>query len=178
MYISEVTVAKSTSSLDSRAFRNALGSFPTGVAIITTEGIDGEPVGLTCNSFSSVSLDPPLVSWSLRMSSKSLQAFRYAKTFAINVLGKDQKNLSAHFANSSIFKKFEGVAHSRGTNGIPLIDDCVAIFQCTKFAEHNAGDHVLFLGQVTDFDYEENEDSLVFYKSDYRLLSALPSSKK
>lgn len=112
------------------------------------------------------------------MSSKSLQAFRYAKTFAINVLGKDQKNLSAHFANSSIFKKFEGVAHSRGTNGIPLIDDCVAIFQCTKFAEHNAGDHVLFLGQVTDFDYEENEDSLVFYKSDYRLLSALPSSKK
>src|ERR1700757_2290753 len=84
-----------TPPFDQRAFRSALGSFPTGVAIITTVGADGKPVGLTCNSFSSVSLDPPLVSWGLRLASKSLDAFRQAGTFATNILAEDQQELSA-----------------------------------------------------------------------------------
>jgi flavin reductase (DIM6/NTAB) family NADH-FMN oxidoreductase RutF len=156
---------------DARAFRNALGSFPTGVAIITTTGPDGQPIGLTCNSFSSVSLDPPLVSWGLRLSSKNLDTFRQAGAFAINILAEDQKDLSARFASGSIVDKFEGVKHSRGHRGLPLIDDCVASFECDKFAEHMAGDHVLFLGQVVQFDHGRQEDSLVFYKGAYMMLT-------
>jgi len=156
---------------DVREFRNALGSFPTGVAVITTTGADGRPVGLTCNSFSSVSLEPPLVSWGLRISSKSLETFQKAGAFAINILAEDQKDLSARFASSSIPDKFEGVAWRPGLQGLPVIEDCVATFECTKFAEHDAGDHVLFLGQVRRFDHGRREDSLVFYKGAYMMLT-------
>jgi flavin reductase (DIM6/NTAB) family NADH-FMN oxidoreductase RutF len=156
---------------DARAFRTALGSFPTGVAIITTSGADGEPIGLTCNSFSSVSLEPPLVSWSLRLSSKNLESFQQAPVFAINILAEDQKELSGRFASSSIVDKFDGVAHSRGHRDLPLIDDCVATFECVKFAEHAAGDHLLFLGQVVQFNHGRQEDSLVFYKGAYMMLT-------
>jgi flavin reductase (DIM6/NTAB) family NADH-FMN oxidoreductase RutF len=156
---------------DVRAFRNALGSFPTGVAIITTTGADGEPIGLTCNSFSSVSLDPPLVSWGLRLSSRSLPAFQAGAAFAINVLADDQKELSDRFASGAIQDKFEGVAWSRGHQGTPLIDDCVASFECDKFAEHIAGDHVLFLGKVVRSDHRRQDASLVFYRGAYMMLS-------
>jgi flavin reductase (DIM6/NTAB) family NADH-FMN oxidoreductase RutF len=156
---------------DVRAFRNALGSFPTGVAIITTTGPDGRPVGLTCNSFSSVSLEPPLVSWGLRINSKSLETFRQAGAFAINILAEDQKDLSGRFASSSIADKFEGVAWRPGLHDLPVIEECVATFECRKFAEHLAGDHVLFLGQVEKFDHGRHEDSLVFYKGAYMMLT-------
>jgi flavin reductase (DIM6/NTAB) family NADH-FMN oxidoreductase RutF len=156
---------------DQRAFRNALGSFPTGVAIITTTGADGRPVGLTCNSFSSVSLDPPLVSWGLRMSSKSLDAFRGAGAFAINILAEDQKELSARFASGAIADKFEGVDWRGGHAGLPVISGCVAAFECEKFAEHEAGDHVLFLGRVAKFEHGRQEPSLVFYKGAYMMLA-------
>ncbi|VTU31892.1 FMN reductase (NADH) NtaB [Variovorax sp. PBL-H6] len=163
--------APAADAFDVRAFRNALGSSPTGVAIITTTGADGTPVGLTCNSFSSVSLDPPLVSWGLRVNSKSLEAFRQSKAFAINILAEDQKDLSGRFASSSIVDKFEGVAWRRGLQQLPVIEECVATFECTKFAEHLAGDHVLFLGQVAKFDHGRHEDSLVFYKGAYMMLT-------
>jgi flavin reductase (DIM6/NTAB) family NADH-FMN oxidoreductase RutF len=156
---------------DARAFRNALGSFPTGVAVITTTGPDGEPIGLTCNSFSSVSLDPPLVSWGLRMASKNLENFRQAGAFAINILAQDQGDLSARFASGKVVDKFEGVAFRRGHKGLPILDNCVASFECDKFAEHVAGDHVLFLGQVAQFDQGRQEDSLVFYKGAYMMLT-------
>ncbi|MGE0097383.1 MAG: flavin reductase [Hydrogenophaga sp.] len=156
---------------DVRAFRNALGSFPTGVAIITTTGTDGRPVGLTCNSFSSVSLEPPLVSWGLRINSKSLEAFQQAGAFAINILAEDQKDLSGRFASGQIVDKFEGVAWHQGHRNLPIIDDCVATFECDKFAEHLAGDHVLFLGQVAKFEHGRHEDSLVFYKGAYMMLT-------
>ncbi|MDB5826710.1 MAG: oxidoreductase RutF, flavin reductase family [Variovorax sp.] len=156
---------------DVRAFRNALGSFPTGVAIITAVGSDGRPIGLTCNSFSSVSLDPPLVSWGLRINSKSLEAFQQADAFAINILAEDQKDLSGRFASSSITDKFDGVAWRPGLGGLPVIEECVATFECTKFAEHMAGDHVLFLGQVAKFEHGRHEDSLVFYKGAYMMLT-------
>lgn len=160
-----------TASFDSREFRRALGNFPTGVAIITTRGTDGVPVGFTCNSFSSVSLDPPLVLWSLRTSSKSLAAFREASAFAINVLAEDQSKLSARFASSSILDKFEDVAHSAGFCGVPLINDCVARFHCSTFSEHEAGDHVIFIGKVEHFEHGREEDPLVFYKGAYMMLA-------
>ncbi|WP_197893878.1 flavin reductase [Variovorax sp. PBS-H4] len=156
---------------DARAFRNALGSFPTGVAIITTTGPDGKPIGLTCNSFSSVSLEPPLVSWGLRLASKSLEAFRQAGAFAINVLAEDQKELSARFASGAVVDKFDGVTWTPGHRGLPVISGSVASFECDKFAEHLAGDHVLFLGHVARFDHGREEASLVFYKGAYMMLT-------
>ncbi len=156
---------------DPREFRRALGTFPTGVAIITTRGEDGVPVGLTCNSFSSVSLDPPLVLWSLRTSSKSLAAFREASAFAINVLAEDQSSLSARFASSSIVDKFEGVKHSSGFRDVPLIDRCVARFHCSTYSEHEAGDHVIFIGKVEQFEHGREDDPLVFYKGAYMVLA-------
>ncbi len=163
--------AEAAAAFDVRAFRNALGSFPTGVAVITTTGADGRPVGLTCNSFSSVSLEPPLVSWGLRINSKSLESFQRAGAFAINILAEDQTHLSGRFASSSIADKFEGVAWRPGLQGLPVLEDCVATFECVKFAEHLAGDHVLFLGEVRRFDHGRHEDSLVFYKGAYMMLT-------
>jgi len=156
---------------DAKEFRRALGSFPTGVAIITARGADGAPAGLTCNSFSSVSLEPPLVLWSLRKASKSLSLFQAARSFAINVLAQDQDHLSQRFATSAIAQKFEGVAWTPGYDDIPLIDECVAQFECSLFAQHDAGDHIVFIGRVENFALVREEDPLVFYKGAYMMLT-------
>jgi flavin reductase (DIM6/NTAB) family NADH-FMN oxidoreductase RutF len=157
-------------SFDARAFRDALGSFPTGVAIMTTVH-EGKPVGLTCNSFSSVSLDPPLVLWSLRRESKSLHAFLGAAAFSINILAEDQTALSARFASGKFADKFDGVGCQDGLHGIPLIADCVARFECSPFAHHDAGDHVIFIGRVERFEHGRAEDPLVFHQGAYKMLT-------
>ena len=156
---------------DPRQFRSALGCFPTGVAVITTRDAEGRPVALTCNSFSSVSLEPPLVGWSLRLASKSLDVFRAAPGFTINVLREDQSELSGHFATSGNARRFDGVAWQPGHLDMPVLDSCVASFQCSTFAQHLAGDHVLFLGRVEDFVHAGQEPSLVFYRGGYRALA-------
>lgn len=156
---------------DPMEFRRALGTFPTGVAIITTCGSDGQPVGLTCNSFSSVSLDPPLVLWSLRRASKSLPAFREASHFAINILAEDQRELSARFASSSILDKFEGIPCRTGHGGVPLVEGCLARFHCSTYAEYEAGDHYIFVGRVERFEHHREDDPLVFYKGAYMILA-------
>lgn len=156
---------------DAREFRNALGTFPTGVAIITTLDAHGSPVGLTCNSFSSVSLEPPLVSWSLRKASKSLQAFQAAPAFTINILAGDQDALSARFASSKVADKFGGVEWRAGHGGTPVLAGCLASFECATFAVHDAGDHLIFIGQVQRFDHGRPEDPLVFYKGAYVMLT-------
>ena len=165
-----------TTSFDQNEYRRALGSFPTGVAIMTTRDGEGEPTGLTCNSFSSVSLDPPLVLWSLRKASKSIDIFREAKSFAINVLAEDQDHLSQRFATSSILKKFENVSWSTGYSLLPLIDDCVARFHCDVSAQHDAGDHIIFLGQVVKYEMVREGDPLVFYKGAYAMLTQTKQS--
>jgi len=156
---------------DPRRFRSALGCFPTGVAVITTQGPDGEPVGLTCNSFSSVSLDPPLVAWSLRLASKSIDVFREARGFTINVLGEDQAALSGRFASSTNATRFDGVSHAKGCLGSPVIEGCVANFQCSTFARHLAGDHLILIGRVEAFGHLVQEPSLVFYRGGYMALA-------
>jgi flavin reductase (DIM6/NTAB) family NADH-FMN oxidoreductase RutF len=156
---------------DGKAFRRALGTFPTGVAIITTRTPEGQSVGLTCNSFASVSLDPPLVLWSLRTSSKSLPAFRASSAFAINVLAEDQGQLSARFASGAIANKFEGVPHEAGLQQVPLIGGCLARFECSTYSEHEAGDHVIFIGRVERFEGCREDDPLVFYKGAYMMLA-------
>lgn len=153
--------------IDPEVLRAALGSFPTGVTVITTRGPAGEPVGLTCNSFNSVSLEPPLVSWGLRLASSNLDAFRQATAFTVHVLAERQNELSTRFARRDVADKFAGVPWHAGLDGTPVLEGCVATFQCRKFAEHVAGDHVLFLGQVVRFEHQGGEDSLVFYRGGY-----------
>ena len=157
--------------IDPKVLRNALSTFPTGVAIMTARGPDGRPVGLTCNSFNSVSLDPPLVSWGLRLSSSNLDAFRLAPAFTVNILAEDQAALSARFASRDVADKFEGVAWREGLGGAAVLDGCVASFQCEKFAEQMAGDHTLFLGKVVRFEHGNHGDSMVFYRGAYMMVA-------
>ena len=156
--------------IDPKVLRSALGSFPTGVAVITARGTGGEPVGITCNSFNSVSLDPPLVSWSLRLASSNLPTFSAAENFTVNILAEDQKELSARFARKDIADKFAGVSWREGHGSVPVLEGCVASFQCEKFAAHVAGDHMLFLGKVVRFEHGQN-DSLVFYRGTYMMVT-------
>lgn len=155
---------------DTLEYRKALSLFPTGVAIISTTDAEDRPVGLTCNSFSSVSLDPPLVSWSLRKESKSLEAFKASRGFVINILSREQHKLSAQFASSKIPDKFSGVATRRGAGGLPVLELCAATFECANFAVHDAGDHLLFLGKVERFGHDLNHHPLVFCKGNYMFL--------
>ncbi len=157
--------------IEPKLFRQLLGCFPTGVAIITTRTGDGKPVGLTCNSFSSVSLEPPLVLFSLRKASSLLGTFVDAGTFAINILSQSQDLLSGRFASSKIADKFEGVAWHPGAFGTPLIDDCLASFECRVHARHEAGDHEIFIGEVRHMTTGSADHALVFYKGAYRMLA-------
>jgi flavin reductase (DIM6/NTAB) family NADH-FMN oxidoreductase RutF len=156
--------------LHGKEFRRALGCFPTGVAIITTTSASGAPIGLTCNSFSSVSLDPPLVLWSLRQTSRMYAAFHCANTFAINVLAKDQQALAARFA-SSIENRFDAIAYSQGELMVPIVEACIARFECSMFARHEAGDHAVFIGQVHSFDSLPTQEPLVFHDGAYKALA-------
>ena len=157
--------------VDPKLFRQLLGSFPTGVAVITTSGPDGRPAGLTCNSFSSVSLDPPLVLFSIRKASSLLKVFEDAGSFAINILSQRQDVLSARFASGKIENKFEGVSWHVGSLGVPIIDECLVSFECTTYAAHEAGDHCVFIGQVRQMNAASNDQALVFYKGAYMMLA-------
>lgn len=152
-------------------FRQLLGCFPTGVAIITTRAADGLPTGLTCNSFSSVSLEPPLVLFSLRKASRLLETFAAADSFAINILSQRQDALSGRFASSKITDKFEGVAWRSGPLGMPIIEDCLASFECSTFSRHDAGDHYVFIGEVKHMSGGPADQALVFYKGAYMMLA-------
>ncbi|RCW70371.1 flavin reductase [Pseudorhodoferax soli] len=160
-----------TAAIDPKLFRQLLGCFPTGVAVITTTTADGKPVGLTCNSFSSVSLEPPLVLFSLRKASSLLGSFVAAERFAINILSQSQDALSGRFASSKIADKFEGVDWAPGPLGTPLIDDCLASFECRVHARHEAGDHDIFIGEVRHMGTGSSEHALVFYKGAYMMLA-------
>ena len=134
----------------SLSLRRALGSFATGVTVVTAQGKAGD-VGVTANSFSSVSLEPPMVLWSLRKASTSLGAFTESGAFTVHVLAGHQQALSDRFARTSA-DKFEGLTIKRGFGGAPLIDDCAARFQCRLAFQYDGGDHVILVGQVVEFD--------------------------
>lgn len=160
----------------SKDFREALGCFPTGVAIITAPDDLGGYVGVTVNSFTSVSLDPPLVLWSLARDSYSRQAFVSAGWFAINILAAGQVELSKRFATRQL-DKFAGVVVERGLGGVALFDGCSARFQCRTYAVHDGGDHLIFIGEVIDFDYR-GRDPLVFHRGRYVEAGPPPPSEQ
>jgi flavin reductase (DIM6/NTAB) family NADH-FMN oxidoreductase RutF len=171
-------LARDHSSIDPRDFRTALGTYATGVTIITALAPDGKPYGLTCNSFASVSLNPPLVLWSLGMFSQGLSIFQDASHFAVNVLGASQQALASRFAKSAE-DKFVGVEWTPGLGGAPILVDSVANFQCRAANRYYGGDHIIFLGAVEDYSYNRQEP-LLFVRGDYgRFLGAdAPASKR
>ena len=134
-------------SFDSRQLRNVLGTFTTGVTIVTTRDANGVPHGVTANSFSSVSLEPPLVLWSQALTSRSLPAFRDSDHFAVNILADDQIAISQHFARPQE-DKFANMEFTDGLGGVPVLQGTVAHFECVKVAEYPAGDHIIYLGRV------------------------------
>jgi 3-hydroxy-9,10-secoandrosta-1,3,5(10)-triene-9,17-dione monooxygenase reductase component len=155
-----------------RQFRAALGTFATGVTIVTTRNSAGEDIGLTANSFNSVSLDPPMVLWSLARKSLSLPAFLESGYFAVHVLAVTQEDLSLTFATRGA-DKFAGLAVTRGAGGIPLIPDCSALFQCKTAFNYEGGDHVIFVGEVQDFEHFDREP-LVFHSGRYAVAIEKP----
>lgn len=158
----------SSQSFDRRALRDAFGSFATGVTIVTTAGPQGAAVGLTANSFSSVSLEPPMVLWSLARTSGSIEAFREGAHFAVHILSAEQEALSTRFA-SKVVDRFEGLALDRGPDGIPMLQDCMARFTCRTVYQYEGGDHVIFVGEILDFSHSARKP-LVFHGGRYGLL--------
>ena len=160
---------------DPMAFRSALGSFATGVTIVTARDVGGLPVGLTANSFNSVSLDPPMVLWSLSLHSGSLPVFRDAENWAVHILAADQQAMSDRFATPTI-DKFAGLKLGDGPEGAPLIEGCVARFGCRARFEYEGGDHAIFLGEVVDFDRREAEP-LIYHGGQYGRIMRSPSGE-
>lgn len=159
---------------DTKALRNALGCYPTGIAIVTCRTAEGRAVGLTINSFASLSLDPPLVLWSLVNRSPSLAAFSHSEHFSINVLAAGQADLARCFATSSVPDKFAQAQSFDSPEGVPLIPDSLASFVCSREQLQAGGDHALFVGRVLRY-YTGSGDPVVFHRGQFTQLSpALP----
>ncbi|WP_159500616.1 flavin reductase family protein [Microbacterium sp. 18062] len=156
--------------LDARVLRDALGHYASGVTIVAAV-VDGEPAGFTCQSFYSVSLDPPLVSFSVMRTSTTYPRIRPGGRFSINVLSRDQHDISSQFARSGT-DKWAGVDWSPTDAGNPVIADTLMWLDCELWAEHEAGDHLIVIGRVLQHSPAEwhSRDPLLFFKGKYRHL--------
>ena len=148
-----------------RHFRDTLAQFATGVTLICTRDDDGRFVGFTANSFNSVSLSPPLIVWSLADTGSNLAAFQSTARYTVNVLAHDQVELARRFSRPHA-DRFAGVPYRLGAAGVPLIEGCIAWFECRHHAVHRAGDHVLFIGEV-DACARGSGRGLVFHHGHY-----------
>lgn len=162
----------SVAAFDTQAFRSALGTFTTGVTIITATAEDGTHVGVTANSFNSVSLDPPLVLWSLAKTANSLPVFSTTKHWNVHVLSAEQEDLSGRFASRGE-DKFSGLDMDQGLSDAPLLPGCTARFQCRTAFAHDGGDHIIFIGEVLGFD-QSDRAPLVFQSGQYALAARKP----
>ncbi len=140
-----------------REFRDALGRFATGVTVVTTTTPDG-PVGITANSFASVSLDPPIVLWSVARHSSRFAAFSQCEHFAVHVLAAEQLDLGRHFVRSG--NAFEALDHEVNQHGVPLLPGCLSRFECTRMAGHDGGDHLIVVARVTEAALRDGEPLL------------------
>lgn len=155
---------------DLRALRRVLGQFATGVAVVTAAGGEGQMVGMTMSSFNSVSLNPPLILFSVARSAFSLPVLQAAKGYGINILGRDQEHLSNRFARASE-DKWSDVAHRRGAHDVPLIEGALAHLECAPYARHDGGDHEVFIARVLRFETEDAGAPLIFFRGRYHDLA-------
>jgi flavin-dependent trigonelline monooxygenase, reductase component len=161
-----MTLACSDSAVRERQLRNAFGMYPTGVTVVTCIAEDGKRIGITANSFVSLSLTPPLVSIALHRAGRYVAAFLESRSFSVNVLRSDQETLSNHFARPST-SSWKSVSHKVSDAGHLIIDDVSAYFVCTLVARHEAGDHLLLIGQIQQYGLDENAFPLVFVRGRY-----------
>jgi 4-hydroxyphenylacetate 3-hydroxylase, reductase component len=153
--------------LDRGEFRKCLGCFATGVTIITAMGPRGEPVGNTANSFNSVSLEPPLILWSLGRHAYSLKAYLSTDHFAVNVLREGQEAVSHRFA-TALGNKWEGIDYDTWESGCPILPGALAVFECKIAHTYVGGDHVIFVGEVINAEHDPTGRPLVFYRGQYK----------
>ena len=153
------------SQTDPKAFRSALGQFATGVTVVTTLDSQGNKIGMTANSFSSVSLEPMLVLWSIARTSNAFDDFINADRFAIHVLNSEQQAVSNQFA-SKCEDRFCNVDHGEGLGGVPLLKEYSAVFQCQTEHQYDGGDHVIIVGRVLEFD-NRGLPPLIFHAGRY-----------
>jgi flavin reductase (DIM6/NTAB) family NADH-FMN oxidoreductase RutF len=160
-------------SFTDRDFRDALGRFATGVAVITGMTGEGARLGATVSSFSSVSLDPPLVLFSIGRSARASSAWEAIKRFAVNILAEEQSTISTRFARS-LTDKWEGIAPRLGDNGSPLLDGALAWLEFTSYAKYDGGDHLILVGRVDALTVRAASDArpLVFFGGKYRRLDS------
>ncbi len=158
-------------SFESPELRAVLGRFATGICVITTLREDMTAVGITANSFSSVSLDPPLVLWSLQKDSERYADFSTPRYFGINVLSTHQEHLSTHYARRGA-NTMEAGHYRRGDWGVPLLHDALVSLECELDVTHEAGDHLIIIGRVLNLVKQADEEPLVFFGGAYRRLSA------
>jgi flavin reductase (DIM6/NTAB) family NADH-FMN oxidoreductase RutF len=162
--------AAQPANFDSRYFRSALGRFATGVTVVTTHDAAGHPLGLTISSFNSVSLEPPMSLWSLAKKASSLEAFRSASRYVVHVLSASQLHLAKRFAYGSQAERFAGVPTCTTASGTLMLNapDVTAWFECFNLAQHQAGDHWVFIGQVERC-HREFHQPLVYHAGDFDL---------
>jgi flavin reductase (DIM6/NTAB) family NADH-FMN oxidoreductase RutF len=153
-------------SFSAQEFRAALGMFATGVTIVTARTANGQVVGLTANSFNSVSLTPPLVLWSLSRAAASMAVFSAGSHYAINVLAADQKALAERFAMKGA-DRWQGVTFDAGTGGAPLLHGAAATFECFNRSRYEEGDHVIFVGEVERCTHRDGATPLLFHGGRY-----------
>ena len=156
--------------IDLRQLRQVLGQFATGITVIATRATDGDLVGLTANSFGALSLDPPLITWALRLNSSNLPIFQAADQFVVTVLAEAQVEVSRRFA-SSVGNKFEGIPFALGQSGLPLIHGAAAWFECRTVSQQIVGDHCLFIAAVETFARSESPP-LIFHGGGYFTLGS------
>jgi len=149
-----------------RTFRKTLGCFPTGVTVVTTLDQAGAPVGVTVSSFTSLSLEPPLVLFCLDSRNPNLGAFQAAGHFAVNVLRQEQRELSIRFA-SRLEDKWKGVTWEAGALGSPLLPGCLATLECRLSAIHEGGDHQIIIGQVEGLEHAQGGQPLLYFRGAY-----------
>ena len=151
---------------DGKALRQCLGKFATGVTVVTCTDAGGNPCGITANSFSSVSLEPPLILWNIAKVSNSIDAYLNAEYFVINVLSAKQQALSSHFARSD-HAFFDDVEYTLSGNGAPLLPDTLAVYECRTYQTHDCGDHHIIIGEITEFRSADG-DPLLYFGGNYR----------
>ncbi|MBN4053778.1 flavin reductase family protein [Haliea sp. AH-315-K21] len=157
--------------IDKLAFRHALGNFATGITVMTATSPEGNRVGVTANSFNSVSLEPALILWSIEKTSSSFSVFETASHFAVNILAADQMHLSNHFAKRSD-DKFAAIDFEEGRANTPLLKGCAATFQCERHAVIEGGDHWIIIGKVVAFN-DEGKAPLLYHQGSYSLVMPL-----
>lgn len=153
-------------SINIEAFKKTMSFFPTGVCVITCKDEAGNNLGITINSFNSVSLNPPLILWSINKNTHSAEVFTHTKHFVVNILASDQATISNQFA-SPIKDRFQGINYHTGIADTPILNGVTAYLQCKKWQAYEGGDHDIIIGEVIDSFTDDSKKALVYYKGNY-----------